>query len=119
MKHYYLIFKKRLIVSCSYKTGKYDVDNTPNTFGNYIKEVSSNFEIALEKIWFHDKQMKADPDKCHLLYSADEPVILNTLNEMIRNNKYQKVIGINTDCRFTFHTHLNEIYKKAGDTLNV
>ena len=90
---------------------KYANDNTPHRFGNDVKEVSSNFEIASEKILFRDNQMKVDPDKCHLLFSTDEQT------KKIRNSKCQKLIGLNIDCRVAFHADLNEIYRKAGHTL--
>ena len=47
----------------------YANDNTPYTIENSIEEVIQKLENAAKTLfqWFSDNQIKANPDKCHLL----------------------------------------------------
>ena len=47
----------------------YADDNTPHTTENSIEEVIQKLENAAKTLfhWFSDNQIKANPDKCHLL----------------------------------------------------
>ena len=62
--------------------------------------------------------MKANPDKCHLICSTDEQISLNVENEVIKNSKCRKLLGIKFDNKLTFKTHIDDICKKAGQKLN-
>ena len=65
----------------------YADDNTPYTTGNSIEEVIQKLENAAKTLfqWFSDNQMKANPDKCHFLYSTNSEVSLNIENQKIKN----------------------------------
>ena len=39
-------------------------------------------------------QMKANPDKCHLLLSKDDPRTVNIGNTNITNSKCKKLLGV-------------------------
>ena len=56
----------------------YADDNTPYTTGNSIEEVIQKLENAAQTLfqWFSDNQMKANPDKCHLLCNSNSEVSL-------------------------------------------
>ena len=51
----------------------YAHDNTPYTTENSIEEVIQTLENAAKTLsqWFSDSQMKANPDKCHLLCNSN------------------------------------------------
>ena len=51
----------------------YADDNTPCTTGNSIEEVIQKLENAAKTLfqWFSDNQMKASPDKYHVLCSSN------------------------------------------------
>ena len=53
---------------------RYDDNNTPYVMGNGIKEVINYLKEASDELfyWFADNQMKANPDKCHLLTSTSD-----------------------------------------------
>ena len=53
---------------------RYDDNNTPYVMGNGIKEVINSLKEASDELfyWFADNQMKANPDKCHLLTSTSD-----------------------------------------------
>ena len=57
-------------------------DNTPYTTGNSIEEVIQKLENAAKTLfqWFSDNQMKANPNKCHLLCSSNSEVSLTIEN---------------------------------------
>ena len=64
----------------------YADDNTPYTTGNSIEEVIQKLENAAKTLfqWFSDNQMKANPDKCHFLYSTNSEVSLAIENQKIK-----------------------------------
>lgn len=99
---------------------RYADDNTSYAVRKNIDEVI----LALEDIykqhfkWFSDNQMKANPDKCHLICSTDDQIGLTIKNEVIKNSKCRKVLGIKFDNRLTFKNHIDSICKKSGQKLN-
>ena len=52
----------------------YAGDNKPYVMGNDVKEVINSLKEASDELfyWFADNQMKANPDKCHLLTSSSD-----------------------------------------------
>ena len=67
--------------------------------------------------WFVNNQMKANPDKCHLLTSSSDKVSTCVDNYNIESSKCE-LLGIKIDSKLNFNTHVDEIYKKAGQKLN-
>ena len=65
----------------------YAEDNTPFVFGNNPIEVLKCLEDASAKLfeWFSNNQMKANPDKCHLLTSSMTPTSINIKGDVINN----------------------------------
>ena len=98
----------------------YADDNTPYVIGNGVKEVINSLKEASGKLfyWFANNQMKANPDKCHLLTSSSDKVSICVDNYNIKSNKSEKLLGIKIDNKLNFNTHVNEICKKAGQKLN-
>ena len=54
----------------------YGDDNTPFIIENGVKESLTLYKNASDELfyWFADNQMKANPDKCHLLTSRSDKV---------------------------------------------
>ena len=50
--------------------------------------------------WFSDNQMIANPDKCHFLCSSNREVSLTIENQIIKNSKFEKLLGIKLDSKF-------------------
>ena len=62
--------------------------------------------------------MKANPDKCHLICSTDNQISLSIEGEVIKNNKYRKLLGIKFDNRLTLQNHIDDTCQKVGQNLN-
>ena len=93
----------------------YADDNTPYAIGNSTEEVIETLEKISRYLFkgFNDNQMKANPDKCHLICSSNDPVFINISDEQIYNSKCRKLLGVNFDQNLSFNQHMNEICKKA------
>ena len=67
----------------------YAEDNTPYAAGDSIEDVSNSLENDSTKLfqWFADNQMKANRNKCHLLISGSENIIIN-VDGNIMGKKY-------------------------------
>ena len=69
--------------------------------------------------WFRDNQMKANPDICHFLCSSNREDSLTIENQIIKNSKFEKLLGIKLDSKLNFNSHIYDICQKAGQKLNV
>ena len=96
----------------------YADDNT-YVLGNGVKEASNSLKEASDELfcWFANNQMKANPDKCHLLTISSDTVSIRVDNYDIKSSKCEKLLGIKID-KLNFNTHFDEICKKAGQKLN-
>ena len=52
----------------------YADDNAPYVIGNGVREAISSLKEVSDELfyWFTNNQMKANPDKCHLLTSSSD-----------------------------------------------
>ena len=99
----------------------YADDNTPFVSGNtlaeateFLKDVSVNlFE------WFSNNQMKANPDKCHLLTSSMAQTCIKLKGHEITSSKCEKLLGVTIDSKLNFDVHLNKIITKARQKVHV
>ena len=98
----------------------YADDNTSYVIVNGIKKAINSLKEASDKLsyWFANNQMKANPDKCHLLTSSSDKVSICVDNCNIKSSKCEKLLGIKIDIKLNFNTHVDEICKKAGQKLN-
>ena len=98
------------------------VDNAPYVIGNGVKEVINSLkEPSIELFyWFGDNQMKANPDKFHLLTSSSDELSIcvykNNCN--IKHSKCEKLLSLKIDNKLSFNTHIDEICKTEGQKLN-
>ena len=58
--------------------------------------------------------MKSDADKCHLLVSSNEKVIIKIGSHEIANTKREKLLGVHLDSGLSFDYHISGICKKAS-----
>ena len=64
--------------------------------------------------WFSDNQMKANISKCYLLVNQQDEVTTKIGDTEIKNNDYDKLLGIKADAKLKFNEHLNDIISKAS-----
>ena len=99
----------------------YADDNTPFASGNTPAEVLECRDYASNKLfeWFSNNQMKANPDKCHLLTSSMTPTFINIKGHIINNSKFEKLLGVTFDCKLNFNVHLDNALAKARQKVHV
>ena len=75
--------------------------NTPYTTGISNEEVIQKLEKVSKTLFqgFGDNQLKANSDKCHFLCSSNREVSLTIENEIIKNSKFGKLLGIKLDSK--------------------
>ena len=84
------------LIMANIDVASYADNNTPYTARNLTEEVIQKAIQKLENVakmlfhWFSDNQMKANPDKCHFLWSSNREVSLTTANQKIKKNKFEK-----------------------------
>ena len=49
--------------------------------------------------WFSDNHMKANEDKCHILLSSNENLLVNVGTLQIQDSSSEKLIGIKIDSK--------------------
>ena len=62
--------------------------------------------------------MFANADKCHILTSTSEEVIVKIEKEIIKNSSQEKFLGIVIDNRLTFEPHVQNLCKKAEQKIH-
>ena len=62
--------------------------------------------------------MKANVEKSHLIKSKSEDIVVNIGNNAFKHTKRRKLIGVKIDYKLTFNSHLDKIYKKAGQKMS-
>ena len=61
--------------------------------------------------------MKGNTDKCHLVVSTDEPIEIRVGESLIKSSNCEKLLGVKTDNKHNFDTHVKGICKKANNKL--
>ena len=99
----------------------YADDNTPFIFGNNPIEVLKCLEDASDKLfeWFSNNQMKANPDKCHVLTSSMTPTSINIKGYVSYNSLCETLLGVTIDSKLSFNAHLDKILTKARQKVHV
>ena len=102
------------------RVANYADEKTPYIYGENIETLINSLERSANLLfdWFKSNQMKGNEDKYHVLPSTDETVQANIGTTRINNSKYEKLLGIKTDCKLSFDDHIGNICKKAGAKLN-
>lgn len=66
--------------------------------------------------WFSDV-VKVNTEKSHVLLSAQEEKDI-VMENKIKNNVSEKLLGITIDRKLSFNEHVNKIFDKARQKLN-
>ena len=98
----------------------YANDNTPYVLADTINEVIKRLETASVNLlkWFANNQMKANQDKCHLIFSKNKNISMHIGPFEIKNTNCEKLLGIKVDSRLNFDEHLDGTIKKASRKIN-
>ena len=82
----------------------YADDNTPLVSGDRLDNVLESLKKASSKLfdWFSNNQMKANPDKCHLLTSATASIAIKIKDNEILNSEKEKLLRVAIDNKLNF-----------------
>ena len=64
--------------------------------------------------WFENNLWKSNADKCHLLVSSSDAVIVTVSEYGIRNSECEKLLGVKFSNNLTFEKHVSDICRKAS-----
>ena len=68
--------------------------------------------------WFAENFLKANPGKYHNFVSNNEKKHLNVGETEISNSKCEKLLGIKTDCKLMFDSHVKSLCRRVAYQLN-
>ena len=89
----------------------YAEDNTPFIVGEDISDDIFKLQNASKTLfqWFHDSQMKANPDKCHFICSSNKKLNIVIKDQTISNSNCEKLLHVLLDSKLTFKPHVDSI----------
>ena len=98
----------------------YADDNTPYTSDISLNLVLGKLESSTHDLfrWFKENLMKANPDKCHLLVTANALTAVYINGFQITNRTEEKLLGIKFDGKLSFKNHVSSLCKKASQQLH-
>ena len=72
----------------------YADDNTPYVVGDGVTQVNESLKEVSDELfcWFANSQMKANPDKCHLIKSCSDEVSTYVDIYSIKSSKCEKLL---------------------------
>ena len=96
-------------------------DNSPFTtapnISSVLQRLTSESKLLLD--WIKNNQLKANPDKFHLILSEkDESISINVAGFEIENQLSAKLLGIKIDSKLTFDEHVSNLCFKASQKLH-
>ena len=87
-----------------------------------MTEVKDKLSQDLPKLseWFTGNFMILNPDKCHFMCLGKDAVnnILEFCDEELKSSKLETVLGIETDHKLTFESHVKTLCSKAAKKLS-
>ena len=98
----------------------YADDKTPFSVGDDLNDAILKIQNASKTLfkWFNEKQVKANPDKCHFICSSSIKKSIMIENEQIRNNSCENILSVFLDSKLTFQSRIDNTCKKASQKLN-
>ena len=106
--------------SISY-VNNYADKNTLYAFGYNLKEIKNTlrFDFGLVSKWFKGNYMVLNTAKCHFMCLGkdreNETFILN--NFIFNNSNEERILGMTTDNKLTFKSHIKILCKKASQKI--
>ena len=96
-------------------------DNSPFTTApnipSVLQQLTNESKLLLE--WIKNNQLKANPDKFHLILSEKNySISINVAGFEIENQHSAKLLGINIDNKLTFDKHVSNLCFKASQKLH-
>ena len=93
----------------------YAVDTTPYVSGN-----NAELKAITQKLftWFTQNEMKANLNKCHLLFSITDTLNLEISRTVIRNSNSKKLLGVTFDNKLKFGKHIITISQRTNRKFN-
>ena len=90
-------------------------DNTPFVSGDTSDDVFESLGNTSSKLfeWFSNNQMKANPDKCHLLISAATSSTIKIKDNEIFNSDSEKQLAVTKDSKLIFNSRLEKALKRS------
>ena len=82
---------------------------------------SLSHEFTVLSKWFYNNFMVLNPDKCSfMLLGVDDSLQTNLVcgDEILKNTKQEKVLGVTLDNKLKFATHLSNITKNGSKKFN-
>ena len=113
------IFMCGMFLKGTYFTGYAD-DSTSFVVRDNIRDVIKTLDEVGESLinWFSNNEMKLNTHKCHLLLNNQEPNTLKIGDLHVNNSLSEKLLGTTFDCKLKFNKRIEDICKKASQTLN-
>ena len=98
----------------------YADDNMPLVFEATPENVASSLESCSASLFecFSNNQMKANPQKCHLLMNVNRSATIKIGEHTISNGYCEKLLGVKIDSQLKFN-NLETIIKKASQKVHV
>ena len=62
--------------------------------------------------WFNSNLFKSNSDKCHVLISSNEKVIVQVGEYEIEISKCEKLLGVKLEWKLNFDDHLSDVCTK-------
>ena len=75
---------------------------------NSLEDVSSNLFR-----WFTENELKGNASRCHILISSGEIVHVIIGISQIKNSDYERLLGVDIDCKLSFENRINQICNKV------
>ena len=110
----------RFLIMNNTELASYADDNTPYAVGNNIEELIVKLQNASKTLfqWFSGNHMKSNPEKCNFICSTSKKVSLIVETKEINNSTHERLLGVKTDSKLSFNTHIDDIFNKASLKLN-
>ncbi|XP_057294621.1 uncharacterized protein LOC130623149 [Hydractinia symbiolongicarpus] len=95
-------------------------DTTPYTVGESLNDVIKSLKKASSDIfkWFELNQVKANPEKCDLIFNVNEKVQFELKNNIIESSPSVRLLGVKIDNKLNFEEHVRSICKSASQKLH-
>ena len=94
----------------------YADDNVPfvseATPENVVSSLGSCSASLFER--FSNNQMKANPEKCHIIMNVNRPHTIKISGHTISNSYCEKLLGVKIDSQVNFNNHFETIIIKAS-----